>query len=159
MDDLTGGVPNNPSNGHAGIKVRHELPGDRNLIIASWLKCYRRHAFFTRNISNTIYYDWHQRIIKRLFSRGAVAHIAALQEDPVVILGYLITENDESNKHNPIVHFAFVKYPFRYSGVLRQLATSAKLDPSQPLFYTHHTNELTPIINKYPKCQFNPYLL
>lgn len=159
MAELTAGGPDAFSAQNELI-VRAEQPGDRNFIISTWLKCYRRHSSFTKNISNDVYFDWHQKVIKRLFDRGAVAHIAALKEDPLVILGYLITEHyDPIEVYNPYIHFAYVKFSFRNAGIMRTLLSAARIDLQQKTEYTHHTYEIEPIVSKHPKLVYNPYFL
>lgn len=161
MDDPTGDSPGSPIR-EDELVIRPGSDSDRHLILSTWLKVYRRHSSFTRNISNPVFFEWHQRVIKRLFERGAVANVCALKEDPLIVFGYLVTEHIdgcEQSGANPTIHFAYVKYSFQRMGIMRRLITSARIDLTRPTEYTHHTHGIEPIINKYPKLRYNPYLL
>lgn len=156
MDDIAGNyLP--PAVTVDELLVRPGTNEDKNFIFSTWLKCYRRHSLFTRNISNDVYFDWHQKVINRLFNRGATATVAALKEDPMVVLGYLVTE--EVGDVNPIIHFAYVKFAFQKCGIMRTLLFAARIELKAKTEYTHHTFEIEPIIAKYPNMSFNPYLL
>lgn len=159
MDDMPSSSPDRASHLDT-IIVRDERPEDRNFILSSWLRTYRRFSPFTRNISSPIFYEWHEKVIKRLFQRGAVAHVAALKDDDMVVLGYLVIEGvDQLAGINPIIHFALVKEAFHNAGVMRTLLYAARIDLKEPTEYTHHTYDIEPILGKYPKLRYNPYLL
>lgn len=83
--------------------------------------------------------------------------MAVLTEDPMVILGYLVLER--YSDRSPILHFAYVKGAFQNNGIMKMLLKYAEIDLGDHTEYTHHTYELSPIIEKYPNLVFNPYLL
>lgn len=136
------------------IAIRGMEPRDLNFILATWLNCYR-HAAFTRHIPNAVYFEWHERVIKRILDRGSDTYVAVLKEDPLVILGYLVLER--YTDRTPILHFAYVKSAFQKMGILGKLLAHANVDLNEKHELSHRTNELVPILEKYPKLIFNPY--
>jgi hypothetical protein len=77
-----------------------------------------------------------------------VVRVACLPDAPDVILGYLVREGH-------IVHWAYVKKPFRRLGILRALAAGVPPD----FLYTHRTIDAEPIVRRFPQSSYDPYPL
>ena len=73
-------------------------------------------------------YHKHYATIERILSRAATL-IATLPGEPDVILGYLVVEKLEDPQARPVVHFLYVKGPWRGNGVAKFLM--GDLDPNK----------------------------
>lgn len=137
------------------VIIRDFQQDDLNFILSTWLKSYRLDSKFTNFIRNSVFYPWHERLIKKILAReNTRPYVACLKEDPFVILGYLITEG-------PVVHFAYVKGPFRRMGIFKTMMKAAAIDlqaPGERINYTHHTQDMNWLSEKYPTLNFHPYL-
>lgn len=78
--------------------------------------------------------------------------IAHPVDEPDVIIGYMVFEPPEEN---PLVHFIYVKKPFREMGVANTLIKGTEIGNA---VFTHWTNEMHWITRKYPGLVFDPYL-
>src|SRR5436309_249818 len=87
---------------------------DWPFVFATWLRCYRYSSAFAKPIPEEVFFRFHHAVIQRILSRGASLRIAHLADEPGVILGYLVTEPG-------VVHFVYVKKPFRRNGIARSL--------------------------------------
>lgn len=129
---------------------------DKNFILASWLNN-ARYSRMTSRIPSDIYFKWHQRVIERIWDRaGSITSIAALKEDPSIILGYLCYEELVTE---PVIHFCYVKKPFRKEGIARSLFKRAEIDFKKRALFTHYTHEMDVICEKYPELIYCPYSL
>lgn len=133
------------------IELRVAKPEDLNFIFATWLKSYRHSSQFARRISNTVFFTWHHKVIERLIGRGAQISVAHPKGEPDVILGYGCAELFDGQ---PVVHFIYVKKPFRRMGVATKL-----LEGLTPTLFTHWTADTEWIVKKRPELMYNPYLI
>ena len=129
------------------IKLRHATPADLDFVYATWLRSYRHASSFARKISNTIYYHWHHRIIENAFARGATIKIAALDDAPAVIIGYIVVEGSTA-------HYVYVKGDFRKMGVAKALLEGHNITQ-----FTHLTDHTEHVLGLVPGAEYNPYLL
>lgn len=105
----------------------------------------------SRGIRQSIYYAGHGRVLTRLLERKqAKLLIACLKEDEDVIIGYMLSEPE-------IMHFVYVKRPFRNMGIAKQLWQMSDLDYACQV--SHKTYDMVRLMNKHPKITYNPYLL
>lgn len=110
------------------VALRPARETDVDFIMDVWLKHYRDHA---KKVRNTEYYDGHREAIRRLFARDKTQLIVACnRESTDVVLGWLCFDDST-------VHYAYVKYDFRRSGVIWMLLQSTPLP--HELRYSHTT--------------------
>lgn len=76
--------------------------------------------------------------------------MAALIEDPDVILGYIV-----SSKAN-IVHYTFVKKDWRKFGISNKLLQALEL--TDTVEFTHWTDPMAEYVSKHSNFKYNPYL-
>ncbi len=131
------------------ISFRSFLPDDLNFILSTWLRgLYYGNDFFNL-IDNHIYFVNYEFVIKRILQRPTTTiNICCLKDDPSVILGYAVTENNE-NKN--VLHWCFVKNIWRGIGISKDL-----LDPLDIKVVTHVTNRT--MKEKPKRMEFNPFL-
>lgn len=127
---------------------------DLPFVFSSWLRSYKEQSAFAKRIKNDVYYFWHHQmievILKKPSMRGIVAHV---QDEPDIILGYLIYE--VVNGEPKVVHYCFIKEPFRRLGIAKLLFAYAELE--KDFFITHFTYLVEPIINKREDITYDPY--
>lgn len=145
--------------------IRAATHDDRPLIFATWLRAYRHGSHFPRKIPESIFFEAHHDVVEELLDRSCV-RVATPPDDPDVILGWSALETLEPRPEDPtspvVVHFCYVKPPFRRSGVARALL-GATVEGCQELggtvFYSHETfalkvDRLAEIVGGW---SFNPY--
>lgn len=136
-----------------GIEV-----GDLNFILNSWLKSYRN-SYYAIKIPNQIYYQEQKALISNLLGKSQVV-VAVNQEDSSQILGFIMFEIGKISL-TPVIHYIYVKSPFRKLGIgtelLQEAVSQAQYDEGLPLVITHHSREF----EKFCAWVFvyNPYLL
>lgn len=142
------------------VVLRDPIEADRNIILSSWLKSYRNSAFAT-HIPNDVYFYMHNKIIERLLQSGRVVIIGIKddlgQVDYTQVLGYLIYEQRDNLF---IIHFCYVKFPYRKLGLMRHAITEVLKSNDNPniIFITHLPRAYEKLKQKYPYV-YNPYLL
>lgn len=122
----------------------------------SWLRSYRHGSSFAKPIESRLFYDRHHQIISRILDRPSTkVFVASPKEDPETFIGYLVVEEG----YGPaIVHFCYVKRPFRRLGVAKALCGAAGLNLNQCV-YTHRTYDLESLESRYPGLSYDPYLI
>ncbi len=128
------------------IEIRDFEEGDRNFIINSWIKCYRKQCL---DIRPDVYFLEHHKIIQSLIGRCKIK-IATNIEDGNQIYGYILYEPLPVT----ILHFIFVKQTFRNMGIGKKLITDFEV--SNPCIITHHSLNGDSLLKSHIKI-FNPY--
>jgi ribosomal protein S18 acetylase RimI-like enzyme len=134
------------------IEIRPATERDLPFIFSSWLRSYRNESKFARNISSSVFYEWHHKVIERFFERDRVALIAHAPGEPEVILGYLCAESSGN-----IIQYIYVKKAFRKMGIAKKLYEHAKIKDGCE--FTHWTTDVNWIMKKTDLLIYNPYLL
>jgi len=128
------------------LTLRALDPSDLAFIFNSWLKSYRDSSF-GKSISNPMYFRQHHHVIDKLIGRTEII-LAVNQDDPKQIYGYVCMER---RGPIPILHYLYVKQPYRKLGIARQLFA---LLPDDPFIYTHES----PVVSKFSqKGVYSPY--
>ena len=139
----------------AEILVRPGEPDDHAFVMATWLRAFRHGSLHGKRLTNDVYFTNHHPLVTDIVARSEV-WVAALPDDPRVIIGYLVTEHQG---HVPVLHFAYTKDAFRRMRVFTQLREAAGLplalmgvEVSHPTF-----DWLEFLAPKYPGARSNPY--
>lgn len=130
------------------FSLRSGKPEDENFIFATWLRAYKHASSFARHIERPTFFKYHQAVIRRILDRGAAVTICTPGDDRDVILGYSITEPG-------ILHFVYVKKPFRRLGIASSLI--AEVGPQW--VFTHATDDWRYLQSTRQMMQYNPYLI
>jgi len=135
------------------IQVRPASEADKPFIFSSWLRHYKNRSYFAKRIRNSIYYKWHHLIVERaLSSPNCVAMIAHPENEPDVILGFVVGEkSDEAS----VLHFIYVKPAFKRMGIAKHLLKKSGLENSD--FFTHWTFDVDGLLAKLPNMNYDPY--
>jgi hypothetical protein len=144
--------------------VRPGREADLNFIYHSWLKSYRaswaKGTNPVRSINKEIYYMNQKEIIRYLIDQSIVL-VAHNPQDYDQIFGYIIGQ--PSAESIGIVHYCFVKQPFRTLGIgtllLAELRRLIGHDSELPMAATHATGVFHAALADKYNIIFNPYLV
>lgn len=128
------------------ISFRDFVPDDFNFVIATWLQgLYHGNDFF-KMVEKEAYFNRYHEVLEKLIPLSKIK-VAALSEDPDVILGYCVTSS-----HSPTLHWVFVKEAWRKIGIAKDLI---------PKNITHYSHFSTVGLSAFQKhqWQFNPFNL
>lgn len=135
------------------VRIRPMAKADESFIYHSWLKSYRDSPT-VRSIPNTIYFARHHDVIERIFKDpSTVVNIACNPEDENQIYGYIV-----GGTVGPVVHWVYVKHPFRGAGIGALLEKSVVGDNGATAVYTHRVKQMDRLL-KDKTYTYNPYLL
>ncbi len=135
----------------AAAYIRAAEESDLNFIYSSWLKAMRR---TTGHIDKEVFYPNHRRLVEALIDKSQIL-IACSDEDQNQIFGYLVKEE---RFKVPILHFLYVKSPFRRMGIGTQLFKMIGLPEGALMPVTHFTAYHEYVAPKWGLV-YNPYLL
>lgn len=143
------------------VLIRPVETADVNFIFNSWLKSYRHGSYFAKKIRDTVFYKYHHMVCDAILRRPTTRVLMACDpEDPSVIYGYLVYEKLNTDLHNwgYVLHYAYVKSPFRKLGVGAELLKASELDPNRCAL-SHWTMDTDFIAKKFPEITYTPYLI
>jgi len=138
------------------VEIRRATKRDIPFITSSWLKSFRD-GYWARGIPNNIYYYNQHKILEQLLPKGIVL-VACNEQDPDQILGYVCAEVVDTAL---VIHYMYVKHPFRKFGIATKLVMLLEQSEKPPaIMYTHKTAAAKAIIlAKELKWIYNPYLV
>lgn len=131
------------------VVYRPLVADDVPFVFSSWLKSYREEM---RDVPGKVYFHHHQALIQKLLEKAAV-YVAANAEDPSQILGYLACQNIRGVL---VVHYLYVKAPFRNHGIASSLLQRARAGVVG-IQHSHQTDAGARLM-KHVSSVFNPYL-
>ena len=134
--------------------LRQVETADLPFIYNSWLKSYRD-APAVAGIPNTLYYQGQHALIERLL-KDSVVVVACSSDDPSQIMGYGVGEVQPSPGRT-VLHWLYVKHPFRGFGIMRSLE-GALVNKASQVFYTHRVKSCDRLMRSRPYV-FNPFFL
>lgn len=136
------------------LLVRDAVEADHNFIFATWLNHFRDGPVGKLPIQEVYFREQHL-LIEKLLGRCKVL-IAANPEAEDHLFGWLVGEVVAGSG---VVHYAFVKSPFRKSGVGRKLVTTFEDIVGVPVsFYTHLPPQPERALRLKPAAVYDPYI-
>lgn len=141
------------SNPTPSVRIRKANQEDVGFIFNSWLKSFKS-SFWAKNITNTIYYAEHHKILERLLKSNET-YVACDQSDPSQIFGYINAGKVEGIL---CVNYIYVKQPFRNLGIGKVLLNCFEHNPDTAAVFTHATHMSNKLAAKY-NMVYHPYLL
>jgi len=131
------------------IAHRQATADDLPFIYSTWVR-----TSLASPLAKHVLPSTHQTAQRQLAERLLIASqvlVASLEDEPAVILGYLI--------YRPgVVHYAHVKKVFERRGILSGLLDAADLDIEE-CHLTHFTYDCLRLLKRWPRLRYNPYLL
>lgn len=129
------------------VTIREVNSNDKNFIYSTFLKGVYYGSDWMAAISKEIFFIEYAKAIERLLARPTVQiTVACLSDDIDTVLGYAIHEG-------AILHYIYVKQPWRLQGIAKQLVTVPVLST-----VTHITKPGNAIRIK-KGLTFNPWLI
>lgn len=135
------------------VLLREPDKEDINFIFSSWLKSFRT-SNFAKNVSNTIYFDQHHKVIESLLQNSKVI-IACNRDDKKQIFGYIVATRIDGIF---TVHYAYVKHTYRRLGIGKLLLSAFNHDIRDLSCYTHDTHMGNKLAAKF-NFVYHPYLM
>lgn len=135
------------------IRFREPNQGDVNFLFNSWLKSHRTSSQ-VQGIMHPVYYSQQHLLIEGLLSTCKVI-VACNADDTMQIYGYICYGDAEGH---PLVHYVYVKQPYRRLGLANLLFEEAKIDPKAAFFGSHRPGPGFKTLERNSMCIYNPYL-
>lgn len=127
--------------------VRDMVPGDKNFILATWLRGLRFGNDWFGLIDSRTYFETYHNILERLLAApGVQVRVACMKDDADVIFGYSVYKNDR-------LDWIFVKSAWRGIGVGKALM------PDTITKVSHVTKLGASYLREHPGIIFDPFSL
>ncbi len=127
--------------------VRDGLIEDVPFIMATFLRgLYHGDSWFSLIPQDIFMANYHPVATALLKRPNTLVKVACLPEDPTVILGYSILNDDFQT-----IHWVYVKVLWRKRGIARTLL------PAYPTKITHLSKIGKLLMSKFENCIFNPF--
>ena len=131
-------------------KIRPYNPKtDESFVYSSWLKSYRNNKYFAHAMDNETYFQFHALIIDTLVKDNNLS-ILCSKDDEDQIYGFICNRPD-----NKVIHFIYIKYPYRKMGLGKMLLNDTVGSLSDTTYVSHYNHHL----DKYDNIKYNAYLL
>lgn len=129
------------------FRIRPAAPTDVPFILNSWLRHYHEHGEGARHVPNDVYFSaqGHHGLVVKLLRESTVL-VACTDDDQDAILGWACLAP-------PVLHYVYVKAPFRRLGIGRALLSAGPLDT-----VTHWTPAVRAWRERGHGYTYNPYL-
>ena len=137
------------------VAHRPAVVADRSFVIDNWLSSFRC-ANAAGIISTESWFDvmWPQ--IERLLDREGTTTLIAYERDDVdFFYGFVC---GELTGPTPVVHYVYVKEPYRREGFARGLLAALGVDPALPFLYTCQTAVVARLRAKIPCARWRPQI-
>ena len=129
--------------------IRNACGSDLAFLYATWSNSYHHDSLLAKSCKASVFGPYYDRVIDHiLIQPDTRVRIACNPSDPNVIWGYLVSQPK-------ILHYTFVKEAFRKL----KIGTDLFQDMGECLYFTHRTQFIEPILRKYSKITYNPFLL
>lgn len=147
-------LPKPPAKRNLPILLRPANQEDVNFVFSSWLRSYKKNSTYAKQITNTIYFNEHHKIIEKLL-RNFQTIIACDKEDSTNIYGFI---NAGFVDGIFCINYVYVKHTYRRFGVGEALLHAFDHDFDNASVFTHHTRMAEKLAAKY-RTLYHPYLL
>lgn len=127
-------------------EVRDYVPGDKNFVMATFLRGLYYGNDFYNLIPKQIFMDNYKLVGEAFFSDRYKIYVACLKEDKDVILGFSVLTADHQS-----IAWVFVKAAWRKQGIAKTLL------PKYPKYITNFTTLGLTLLPKFKNCVFNPF--
>jgi len=116
------------------IRLRPANEEDIPFIFSAWLKSFRT-SLFARNLTNSVYFTEHHKVIEKIVKNAHVI-VACNDADPSQIYGWICAQEVDGIF---CLHYIYVKHPFRKMGLAKMLINAFEHGKDCAGIYTHHT--------------------
>src|SRR5262245_50434873 len=136
---------------------------ERHFIVDSWVRSFQfAHAAGVIAVEKwfEVMIPEVERLLTRPGSRTIVAYRTGQKDRLADLQGFITVDTDDPEWGQPIVHYVFVKEPYRGAGLARGLFAAASVDPQKPFLYTATTGAVSKIYQsrKIPFARWDPLI-
>ncbi len=128
------------------VGLRDATPEDESFIFSSWLVSFRENGDWPRRISKGRYFAEHKITVMKLLAVSSTL-VACNPDKPGQILGYVVHQGRN------ILHWLYVKEPFRRDGLATRLLTEAQATDADCSHWTSAAAALG------ARLRYDPFLL
>jgi GNAT superfamily N-acetyltransferase len=111
------------------IGYREGTAEDFDFVQATLLNHYYEESFWAQRLTTRSYFDGHTPLVRALLQQARVL-VACTQEDPGLILGFVVFEPAGGPAGTDVLDFLYVKKAWRKLGVGRMLLAATGLTPT-----------------------------
>lgn len=132
------------------LRLRQGRKADVRFITNSWLKSYRD-SWAVKGCPNDLYYKYQHKVIEALLPSSGVLVLCDTQDEDHIV-GWMVYQRAHGLV---LVHYLYVKYPFRKHGFARQMVEQVLKAETQPdgtpptVIWTHKTKGMNEILHHY----------
>lgn len=135
--------------------IRRPVPSDVEYLLKTWGREHRR--ALPRALPDRLFYPEYQKIMYSLVSRSD-ARVICAAEDPNYIIGFVIG-SVVPEAQTTVVHFAYVRAPFRRAGFVREALRDMGWQPGFEVVATHWCDYVDRFDLKALNLIYMPYAL
>ncbi len=128
------------------LQIREYDSTDRDFIYSSWLSSFKG-SHYAGPVPDNVYWKLYQFVLEKIIPDSTVK-IVCSHEYPSQIVGWICYRDS-------VVHYLYVKQPFRGKGIAKELLTKTV---GQEFSYTFKTAKSRYFSNSF-KARFNPNLV
>jgi hypothetical protein len=119
--------------------IRPMVLSDTPFVLQTWMHSFRMGSDWARRMHLGIYRDYHRIVMNDILRRPSVrVYAAGPTRNEKVIYGYLLTEHGVARRD--VVHYVYVKEPFRQLGLTKALVAASGINPYR-VYFTHFTKD------------------
>lgn len=133
------------------VYVREAKMDDLNFIKNSWIKSFEK---YMRSVPRPFYFAGQNKLAIQLLGKSR-CYVAANPDNLEQIFGWILFEKLAGTE---VMHYIYVKHPYRRYGIGSQLLKMMRSDVIEPCIATFWTNYMDFIKDKW-NVVYNPYLL
>ena len=127
---------------------------DRSFIVATWSSSYKASHYAGILWTDDYASVMHAQLERVLDRPETTALVACDPDDPNFLFGHVVAEVEPHE--TPIVHYAFVKAPYRRTGIARGLFEALGINPWNYFVMTCKTGVVRDLAAKIPRARFDP---
>jgi len=134
---------------------RPALPTDMQFVISNWSASFKV-SHSAGLIQSDDWADIMHAQLRKVIERPDTRTILAYEKtDPTFFYGFI---SGDTSQQPAIVHYVYVKAPYRRHGMARALFAALGVDPSRPFLYTCKTAIVSKLAVHTPMARWNPLL-
>lgn len=133
--------------------IRTAVKDDLHFIYSNWMTFMRYRSNLGKTCKATVFLKEYIKVIDYILDQDTTSvWIAYPMVEPEVIVGYCVVDY-------PVVHFAYVKRPFRNLGITKSLLQTAGFRPGQKIEFTNTTLDIAGLRHMHDELEYNPFKL
>lgn len=139
---------------------------DEGFVLSSWCKSFKS-SYAAGVIPNHRYHAIYGEVVQGILSREGIQVVVAEETESGLVIGWCCAEDglhyltrtvDGHKDHGvvPILHYVYVKLPYRRLGIARELLDRTCIDLEAPFLYTFESVMGPRLAAKFPTGRHDP---